>query len=235
MQQSIGTKLKIGANSITELTSINGLDLSADTIETTTLDSPDGYRTYAQGLKDPGEVSISGFYNPADTNGQKALYDAFNSGALTNFSIIFPAALGADWSFSGIVTAFKTGAELEDGISFEATIKVSGKPNLGLTPSGGLTALALAGAGGALTPGFNNGVYSYSYSGVTATSVTVTATAANHSLALFIDGVFSQVLTSGSASAAIPMPAIGSKMLTIVANEASKAQKVYEVVVVKTA
>ena len=235
MQQAMGTKLKIGANSIAELTSIGGLELSADTLESTTLDSVGGWRTFIQGLKDGGEVSASGFFNPADTNGQKALYDAFNAGTLSNFVILFPSTFGAEWDFTGIVTGITTGAEMEDGISFEATIKVSGQPSLGLTASGGLTALSLVGTAGALTPTFANGTYSYAFSGVTATSVTVTATAANHTLALYIDGVFSQTLTSGSASTAIAMAAIGSKKLTILACESGKTQKIYEIVVVKTA
>ncbi len=234
MNPAVGTKLKIGTNSIAELTSIGGLELSADTIESTTLDS-NGWRTFAQGLKDGGEVSISGYFNPADTNGQKALYDAFIAGTLLSLCILFPAAMGAEWDFNGVVTGFTTGAELEDGVSFEATIKVSGQPSLGLTASGGLTALSLTGTGGALTPSFNNGTYYYSFSGVTGTSVTVTATAASHTLTLYIDGVFSQALTSGSAASAIAMAAIGSKKLTIVAYESGKTQKVYEVVVVKTA
>lgn len=233
MIKAMGTKLKIGANSIAELKSIGGLELSADTIDSTTLDS-DGWRTFAQGLKDAGEVSVSGFFNPADTNGQKALYDAFDAGTIIPFTILFPPAMGASWDFSGIVTGFNTGAEMEDGISFEGTIKVSGKPSLGLTASGGLTALALTGTGGALTPAFNNGTYYYAFSGVTATSVTVTATAASHNLALYIDGVFSQNLVSGSASAAIAMAAVGSKKLTILAAEAGKTQKLYEIVIVKT-
>ncbi|SFD44048.1 phage tail tube protein [Bacillus sp. UNCCL81] len=231
---AMGTKLQIGANSISELNSIGGMELSADTLETTNLDS-NGWKTFIQGLKDGGEVNIAGSFNPADTNGQIAIYNAFNSGVLTPFVILFPSTLGASWNFSGIVTNVKTDVQKEDVIPFEATIKVSGQPSLGLTPSGGLTGLSLAGTGGALTPSFNNGIYTYSYSGVTATSVTVTATAANHVLQLFIDGVFSQVLTSGSASASIPMSAIGSKMLTILANEPGKTQKVYEVAVVKTA
>ena len=235
MNASIGTKLKIGANSITELTSINGLDLTADTLEKTVLDSPDGGSEVIQGWKDGGEVSIGGYFNPADTNGQKAMKDLFDSGALTAYVILFPAVMGAEWDFNGIVTGFSTGVELEDGISFEATIKVSGKPSLGLTASGGLTALALTGAGGALTPTFANDKYYYSFSGVTATSVTVTATAASHTLALYIDGVFSQWLTSASASLAIAMAAVGSKKLTIVAYEAGKTQKLYEIIVVKTA
>lgn len=235
MQSSIGTKLKIGANSIAELTSIGGLDLTADTIEKTVLDSPDGWREFAQGWKDGGEVAISGYFNPADTNGQKAMYNLFESGALTALVILFPAALGAEWDFNGIVTGFSTGIELEDGISFEATIKVSGKPSLGLTASGGLTALSLVGTVGTLTPTFANDKYYYSFSGVTATSVTVTATAASHTLALYVDGAFAQWLTSGSASSAIAMAAVGSKKLTIVAYESGKTQKLYEIIVVKTA
>ena len=234
MIKAIGTKLRIGINSIVELTSITGIEAQADTIETTTLDS-NGARTFEQGLKDYGEVSASGFFNPSDTNGQKAVYDAFISGALTNFSILFPPAMGASWEFQGIVTGFSTGAELEDGISFELTIKVSGQPSLGLTPSAGLSALALTGTGGTLTPAFNTNTFSYAFSGVTATSVTVTATAANHTLDLYVDGVYTQRLTSGSASAAIPMPTVGSKKLTILAAESGKTQKVYEIIVVKTA
>jgi predicted secreted protein len=233
MKQGMGTKLKIGANSITELTSIGGLELTADTIESTNLDS-DGWREFIQGLKDAGEVGISGFFNPADTNGQKAMFDAFNNGTLTDFVILFPATLGAEWDFSGIVTGFKTGVEMEAGISFEGTIKVSGKPSLGLTASGGLTNLVLAGTGGTLAPAFNAGINSYAFSGVTAASVTVTATAANHKLKLYIDGAYSQDLVSGAASAAIAM-AIGSKKLTILAWEDGKTQKVYDIVVIKTA
>ena len=233
-QLAMGTKIQIGSNSIAELTSIGGMELSADTLDTTNLDS-NGYRQFIQGLKDAGEVSVSGYFNPADTTGQIALYNAYNSGTSQNFVILFPSTVGASWTFQGIVTKIKTEASLEDAIPFEATIKVSGQPTLGLTASNGLTNLVLSGTGGALTPNFSNGTYSYAFSGVTGTSVTVTATAASHTMALYVDGVFTQNLTSGSASASISMPSIGSKMLTILARESGKTQKIYEIVVVKTA
>lgn len=233
-EAALGTKLKIGANSIATLTSIGGLELSADTIDVTTLDS-DGYREFIQGLKDAGEVAISGFFNPADTNGQKALYDNFDSGALTAFSIVFPSNMGAEWGFNAIVTGFSTGAEMEDAVTFEASLKVSGKPTLGLTASTGLFDLSLTGAGGELTPGFAASTYSYSFSGVTADSVTITATAANHTLKLYVDGAFVQNLVTGSPSGAIAMATVGSKKLTILAQETGKSTKTYEVIVVKTA
>ncbi|MCM3763445.1 phage tail tube protein [Neobacillus niacini] len=233
MPQAMGTKIMIGANSVADLTSIGGLEPSADTIETTTLDSVNGWRTFAQGLKDGGEVSLSGFLNAGDTNGQVALYNAFNSGALTPFTILFP--FGASWTFNGIVTGVNTGAEIENNVSFESTIKVSGQPTLGLTPSGGLTALSLTGTGGALTPAFNVNNNLYAFSGVTATSVTLTATAANHTINLFVDGVLTQTLASGQASAPIPITAVGSKKLTIMAQEPNKAPKLYEIALIKTA
>lgn len=125
--KSLGTKLKKGTTSIAELTSISGLDLSADTIENTTLDSADGYRTFAQGLKDAGEVSISGYFDPTAHEG---LFTDFESGTETAYTIEFPTGIDYKWTFNAVVTAYSTGAELEDNVSFEATLKVSGKPTL---------------------------------------------------------------------------------------------------------
>lgn len=125
---AMGTALKIGTYSVGELTSIGGLELSADTIDVTTLDSADGYREFIGGLKDAGEVALSGFLDATDTNGQKALLTNFNAGTAASYSIVFPTAISASWNFDGIVTAWATGAELEDGVTFESTIKVTGKP-----------------------------------------------------------------------------------------------------------
>lgn len=231
---AMGTKLFIGINSVAELTSISGLEISADTVETTNLDSG-GWRNYIQGVRDAGEVSISGYFVPGDTNGQAALYTALTGGTIGTYKITFPSAMGAEWSFSAIVTGFTTGAEMEDSVTFEATLKVSGAPTLGTTASGGLTALSLTGTSGSLTPTFANGVFSYSYTFTTSTTITVTATAASHTIYLYVDGVYSQQLTSGSASSALSYAAVGSKKLTIVCFEAGKTQKIYDVIAVRTA
>lgn len=229
-----GTKLRIGLNNIAELTEIGGMDISQDTIETSTLDS--NWRSFIGGMKDAGEVSLSGFFNPSDTNGQKALYDSLVGGTVLSYSIIFPASLGGQWDFSAVVTKFTTGAAMEDAVSFEATLKVSGTPALGITASGGLTALTLTGGTSPVfTPTFATGTPSYSYTFTTATSVTLTATAASHTIQLYIDGVFSQTLTSGTASNAISFAAVGSKKIDIIAYETGKASKYYQVVVVRTA
>ena len=137
--RSLGTVLKIGKDSaainVGGLTEIGGIELSADTLDTTTVDSEGGYREFIGGFKDAGEVSLSGYLSIAENNGQKKMYDAFDTGNVEDFTIEFPASTKAKWTFNGIVTGFSTGASLEDLISFEATIKVSGKPTLAITSS----------------------------------------------------------------------------------------------------
>ena len=135
--RSLGTTLNIGTDTaavkVGGLTEIDGIELTADTQDATTLDSEDGYREFTGGFKDAGEVSVSGYLDINETNGQKKMYDAFESGNTEDFSINFPPKVKAKWVFKGVVTKFKTGAQLEDLISFEASIKVSGKPTLSLT------------------------------------------------------------------------------------------------------
>lgn len=129
-QRALGTVLQIGTGTpvtVAGLTSIGGLELSADTIDVTTLDSDGGYREFIAGFKDAGEVSLEGYLKLDE--GQQALYDLFESGETEDFTILFPNNMGS-WQFKGVVTGFSTSADLEDPLSFSATIQVSGKPTL---------------------------------------------------------------------------------------------------------
>lgn len=128
--RALGTTFKIGPTTATTaiggLTSIGGLELSADTIDTTSLDSTGGYREFIGGFKDGGEVSLEGGLDKATAANQNTLYTAFTTGAVQKCAIEFPD--GSKWSFDGIVTGFGTNADLEDLVGFSATIKVSGQP-----------------------------------------------------------------------------------------------------------
>lgn len=124
-----GTTFKIGSQAVGSLSSIGGVAVSADTIDVTTIDNKDGYKEFLGGFKDGGEVSLSGYFDYSDV-GQKALYTAFESGAVSECEIVFPTGAACKWEFDGVVTAYETGAELEDAVSFDCTIKVSGKPTL---------------------------------------------------------------------------------------------------------
>ena len=129
-KRALGTKLQIGTDTpvtVAGLTSIGGLELSADTIDVTTLNNDGGYREYIAGFKDAGEVSLEGYLELDE--GQQELYDLFESGETEDFTIQFPGNFGK-WEFKGVVTGFSTSADLEDPLSFSATIQVSGKPQL---------------------------------------------------------------------------------------------------------
>lgn len=123
---SMGTTIKKTAGTaIAGLTSIGGLELSADTIDSTTLDTTGGYRTFVASFKDAGEVSLSGYF---DYTSHNAILTDFEAGTTAEYTITFPST--ATWVFDGVVVGFTTGVELEDLISFEATLKVSGEPTL---------------------------------------------------------------------------------------------------------
>jgi predicted secreted protein len=134
--KGMGTTFKIMSDTpvtVGELKSISPPSRSADTIDTTTLSNDDGYRTFIQGLKDGGEVSLSGFYDPTEGNGQAELEDLFDSGDVETFNIVYPDGIGQTLEFDGILTAVAPAVEMEDSITFECTIKVSGKPTMAAT------------------------------------------------------------------------------------------------------
>lgn len=229
-ERALGTIIQINSNAIAGLTSVNGVNLTAETIDKTTMTSTGGYREFGGGFKDGGEVTVGGYFEPGDTNGQVAMYTAFEAGDAIPFNIIYPQ--GASWDFNGVVTGFGTGADLEGLVSFEATIKVSGKPSLNFSASTGLTALALSGTGGTLSPAYAAGTTYYTFDGVTATVVKITATGVGQTIKLFVDNTYVGNLTSGTAYD-LSMSAIGSKKAVVMANETGKAPKIYEIVIVK--
>lgn len=139
--RSVGTKLLIAPKTgntdveVGALSSISGIDASADEVEVTDMGNTDGYREYLPGFKDGGEVSVSGYMDGED-EGQARLYELMESGDVVDCKIQFPAKIGKTWSFKAGVTKFTTSADVDDAITFEATLKVSGKPTLAATVGG---------------------------------------------------------------------------------------------------
>lgn len=136
--RSVGTTFKVGsgasAKTVGGLTSIDGIKVSGDEVDVTALDNNSGYREFLQGFKDGGEVPLSGFLDGADT-GQDELYSLLESGAVTPMAIIFPSAIGKTWSFNAFVKGFSTGVDIDGAITFDVTVRVSGKPTLAATAS----------------------------------------------------------------------------------------------------
>jgi len=134
--RALGTVLKKGTQKIGGLASIGGIEIAADTMDVTTLDSDGGYREFIGSFKDGGEVPIEGYFRPEDA-GQLAMQTSLDEGQPEEYTIEFPTTPKATWEFQGVVTGFKVGDVDVDGtITFGATIKVSGKPVLTIETSG---------------------------------------------------------------------------------------------------
>jgi len=230
-KHSMGTVLKREGLAVAELSSIGGVKLKADTIDVTTHDSPTGQKEFILGLKDPGEVPIEGNFYPGDSNGQMKILEDYNLGTLSDYTIDFPAAMGAQWAFSAVVSGFETmDAKPGDKVGFRATLKISGASSLNLTVSDAPTGLAVS--VGTPNPAFLATVYDYVDPVVTGTTgLTFTVTAAGQTITLHSDFDDStDTLTSGAPSSTKTLGAAGSiTTFTVTTQQANKIARVYAV------
>ena len=127
--RSQGTTLKFtpagGAQvSVGRLTSVGEIQSDSEALDVTTLESEGGYREYIQGLRDAGEVELSGFYDAEDA-GQAALRAAYDSGTAGAFEVNFPD--GSKVNFFGFVKGHTVGsAEVDGAIGFGAVVRITG-------------------------------------------------------------------------------------------------------------
>lgn len=130
--RALGTQLKVNNKVVGGLSSINGIEISADTVDLTALDNSSGFREKEPGFKDAGEVTASGFLDGAD-EGQSELYTLLTSGEVVPCQIIFPSKIGKTWSFQAGVSRFTTGADVDGAVTFDISLAVSGAPTLAAT------------------------------------------------------------------------------------------------------
>ena len=126
-QKSIGTTLTktSGASLIVAgLTSIGEIGGESAEIETTSLDSPDGYREFIMSLKDSGEVPLAGFVKDGqDLEDLKALFELQTT---ESWEVEFPE--GAKWFFRAAVKMCKEAETTVEGArGFTASLRISGK------------------------------------------------------------------------------------------------------------
>jgi predicted secreted protein len=106
------------------LTSIGEIAPTSDEVDSTTLDSPNGYREFLQGMKDSGELPLSG-YHDAENEGQNTMRTLFASGASGYFWVTFPDQTTV--AFTAYVKGYSDGAADVDGIvGFGCTLRISG-------------------------------------------------------------------------------------------------------------
>jgi len=234
------TILARNGNTIAEVKSISGPEMSLNAIDVTHLNSPDAFKEFVGGMRDGGEVSIEGNFYPGDTNGQKGLHDDLVAATMQTFVLTFPTAMATTWTFTALVTKFKTEAPLDDKVPFSASMKISGKPVLAITLSTGMSGWAgieeNAGAALVEVPGFAIGTFEYSCTVNTlSTWVKMTPTAAAHTITIhdYFDDSY-QTVASGNQSGALDIGAADTvTQIDVTVQETGKVAKTYVFYIVR--
>lgn len=120
-----GSQFQIGGVSVAGVIAITPPPISQDAVESTDMDSEDGWREYIAGLRTAGELQIEINYI-AGGPAEDALLGLFD-GERHDLGIIFPNAV--EWTFSAVPTNFEPGLPMDDKQTASFTAQVSGKPS----------------------------------------------------------------------------------------------------------
>jgi hypothetical protein len=112
---------------IAEVKGVRGPSLSGGIIDVTSFDSANSVREFIATLRDPGTLSFTVNYLPANS-GHAALITDLRDGLTNDYELEFSDSGTTTMSFEGIVTGCEIAAELEQAISANVTIKVTGWP-----------------------------------------------------------------------------------------------------------
>ena len=106
---------------------IGGPSVSFNDIDTTCMDSSSNYKTFVAGLGDPGEVTVSLVYDPTNTGHKRLAYYAGQRSVKT-FKHYHGSTGGTEQTFSAYVKGYGRETPMDDLITSDVTLKVSGKP-----------------------------------------------------------------------------------------------------------
>ena len=123
----VGTTFNRNGSPIAEVNSITGPNLSRDTIDVTSLDTTGGYREFIGGFRDGGEISLEMNFTEASFD---ALKDDFESADVQAYTIVFSDTGSTTLGFSGLVTAIGVAVPMDDKVTANVTIKISGQVTL---------------------------------------------------------------------------------------------------------
>lgn len=136
---AFGTVLRIGSTSgsggtaIANVVSIDGPELTLETIDVTTHDSPSGFREFIGGLKDGGEVGLELAFDPANAthrNASGGLLHALLNRTVLEYTLVLPSSPTVSWYFNALVTSFQTQAPIDDKLPANVTLKITGAPTI---------------------------------------------------------------------------------------------------------
>jgi len=114
-------------NNVAFVRSISGPGVSGNDVDTTTLDSSSNYRTFVSGLLDPGEVTFNLAYDPTAAT-HALIAHLMGERHTAAWKIAQGSSGGTLQTFTGHIKGMSREIPLDDMITCDVTMKVSGKP-----------------------------------------------------------------------------------------------------------
>lgn len=120
--KSFGAEVYVAGVAINGLTDINISGSEVSNIDTTAHDSSGGFREFVSGLKDGGNLELTGKYNYADA-GQEDLRGGLGS----TVSVYIILSDNSGFAFNAVLGAFNTSNPLDDSVEFTASARITGE------------------------------------------------------------------------------------------------------------
>lgn len=132
---TVGTKFRRGDGAssetftdIADINSIDGPNMSRETIDTTSLDTAGGYRTFIGSFRDGGQVDLDANFSQT---GYAAFLADFQSEIPVNYQLQWPdgaaGALNTQLDFAALCTAHGTATAVGDKIQMRVSLKITGQ------------------------------------------------------------------------------------------------------------
>ena len=112
-----------GFVAIAEVNSIDGPNMSRETIDVTSLDSVGGYREFIPSFRDGGQVDLDMNFTQA---GYAALLADFQSDSAVNYQIVWPDTPETTLDFAAYCINVGSSTPMGDKIQMKSTFKITG-------------------------------------------------------------------------------------------------------------
>tara|TARA_Y100000310_G_scaffold281363_1_gene301792 strand:+ start:536 stop:934 length:399 start_codon:yes stop_codon:yes gene_type:complete len=117
-----GTTLSV-EGSISDVLRISGPNVSAATIDTTSLASI--HRTFLGGIIDSGEFSFDISYDPMTPTTIENLFDADAASIPDSSTCVITFSDSSTWQFEAFLTGFSPSVEMDDKVTASVSMKVT--------------------------------------------------------------------------------------------------------------
>lgn len=112
-----------------EVISVSVPSYTANVIDVTNQSSPDNFKEYVIGVRDAGNLTITANYISSSSGHTSIIPTAFANGSKLHWGIVLGGTSSMNcWYGYGYITAYSLKSPLDEAVTFDVGIKVTGKP-----------------------------------------------------------------------------------------------------------